>query len=405
MPTRRCRHDGLEASARLGCGLRRPILVIDPHSGHSHAIFPLRTPVITSPGAHLGPPILLDLAGQLLAATLSGTLLPQRALAKNPFGRAENLIGQRRLRAPIPAVPAVWDAYEAAETGLMWHTEPGDMHAYELREIVAALVDDYGEAIVRRGVRRAVHKNRPDPSSLGRNCFLFDAVRFWSYDRAERDGGAILDEAQRVNADFEVPLPANEVAATAASIARFMNGRFRPRTGADGRRGRDRDAGVDLDRRGRLDVSGRVSAASRADATDAALQAACTRIRAAGRPLTQAALAAEAGRSLSTVKRRWHNLKVVSNNLEYGVRRCVSGSEPSAASSATAGTAIRSMLPLPGEDETGCQPAGDQSRPFRTSVASRLPAGSGLRSSPSGRLRYSQAAQSSGGRTTTCRSW
>ncbi|MBS0559811.1 MAG: primase C-terminal domain-containing protein [Proteobacteria bacterium] len=242
---------------------------------------------------------------------MRGTFLPQRALLKNPWGMAGNLIGYRYLRGPHPARPVLWESYTAARTGLMWHTEPGSVEAFDLRDIVAALADEYGAAAVSSGTRRAIRKRRPPPSTFGRNCSLFDTVRFWAYDRFERDERAVLEEAQRVNAQFLEPLPSSEVAATARSIARFMNTRFCPSTSSSSRRGRDRDAGVSLDRRGRQAVAGRVSAANRASATDASLRNAWSRLRAAGRRVTQATLAAEAGRSIRTVKRRWHGIVVV----------------------------------------------------------------------------------------------
>jgi hypothetical protein len=42
----------------------------------------------------------------------------------SPWGRTENLIGQRLCRGSSPALPLLWEAYLAANTELMWHTEP-----------------------------------------------------------------------------------------------------------------------------------------------------------------------------------------------------------------------------------------------------------------------------------------
>lgn len=292
-------------------GLPRPIVVQDPWSGRSHVLFMLAAPVPVTDAARVGPRILLDLAGRLLAAALGGTLLPRRSLAKSPWGLAENLIGARMRRTPTPAVPGLWEAYIESGSPLMWRTIPGECHAYKLREIIAALADDFGEAIAAPTTRQRFRKRRPEPSAMGRNCALFDAVRFWAYDHQERDGGAILDEAKRVNATFSNPLPASEVAATARSIAKFMANRYRPRSQGAAARGRDREAGADLDAPQRRGLAGRRTAADRAAATDARIAAAVAALRASGTPLTQAAVAESSGLSLRTVKSRWSRPSMV----------------------------------------------------------------------------------------------
>lgn len=282
-----------------------PDLMIDPWSGRAHAVLPLRTPVLYREGARVGPQILADLAGRMMAAALRATFLPRRALLKSPWGLVKDLIGTRVLRGPRPAVPVLWDAYQAAATGLMWHTIPGT-GAAELRAVIAALADDFGEEAASPEARRHFRKRRPEPSALGRNCALFDLVRFWAYDHVERDGGRILDEALRINAGFFNPLPASEVAATARSIARFMVTRYRPRAVAntDGpNRGRDADTkGADL--RSRRAIAGRRSGAQNRADTDARIASAEVRLRAVGGPITLAAIAAEAGISDRTLRRR-----------------------------------------------------------------------------------------------------
>ena len=66
-------------------------------------------------------------------------------------------------------------------------------------------------------------------SGLGRNCTLFDTVRFWAYKaiRAHRGStfdvwlGKVLEQCQNANGAFIEPLPYSEVKATAKSIARY----------------------------------------------------------------------------------------------------------------------------------------------------------------------------------------
>ena len=66
-------------------------------------------------------------------------------------------------------------------------------------------------------------------SGLGRNCMMFDNVRFWAYEaiRAHRGStfdvwlGKVLEQCQNANSAFIEPLPYSEVKATAKSIARY----------------------------------------------------------------------------------------------------------------------------------------------------------------------------------------
>jgi hypothetical protein len=67
-------------------------------------------------------------------------------------------------------------------------------------------------------------------SGLGRNCAMFDTVRFWAYKaiRANLSGGfdmwhtKVLEQAKNANDAFIQPLPYSEVKATANSIARWV---------------------------------------------------------------------------------------------------------------------------------------------------------------------------------------
>ena len=67
-------------------------------------------------------------------------------------------------------------------------------------------------------------------SGLGRNCTMFDTVRFWAYKaiRAHLSGGfdkwysEVLEQAKNANDAFIQPLPYSEVKATAKSVARWV---------------------------------------------------------------------------------------------------------------------------------------------------------------------------------------
>ncbi|GGJ05045.1 primase C-terminal domain-containing protein [Neoroseomonas lacus] len=338
--------DVIELAAALPPHVR-PMLVIDPRSGRSHAIFFLRTPVAMGKDASRKAQWAADYTIRLLAAFFRATPLGHRCLVKNPLGLVSDLAGERLLRGVRPETPAVWDAWKAAGTGLVWHTIPG-AGPVELRDIIAALAEEHGEEAKEmareRARRERRRKARPEPSALGRNCSLFDLVRWWAYDRDERDGGLILAEAMRVNATFAEPLPAAEVTATAKSIARFMLSRFRPGTGASSTRGRDSTIGAGLTIEARQIVAGRVSAAARAATTDAKIAAAMDRLREGAKRVTQAAVAGEAGVSLRTVKARWIGLTqppvMVQDGVLSGSATAIRASQMEEETPAASGAAI-----------------------------------------------------------------
>jgi hypothetical protein len=296
--------DGADRAAMLAdLGLPSPTLVVDPWSGRAHGFLRLSRPVFTGDGAAPEPQRLFGFAGALLAAAMGATLLPRRALIKNPWARRENLIGTLRRHTPAPATPMLWDAHVAADTGLLWHTEPGDLRPVVLRDIVTALVDDYGEGIATPVARQWCRK-RLAPDASGRNCALFDMVRFWAYEHVERDARAITDHAMQVNADtFADPLPENEVTVIARSIAKFMQTRYRPKVRTVARRD-DMAGGDGMTPGQKRSLSGLVTAAERAAKTDAAIEAARTKLATEGRPMTQAAIARASGISRHVIWRR-----------------------------------------------------------------------------------------------------
>jgi hypothetical protein len=285
----------------------RPWVVLDPHSGRAHAFILLASPVCMADGTSEKARGLANYAQRMMAQALRATPLRHRALLKNPFGRADAMIGQQLRRTPSPNAPVLWEAWKESGSPLVWLTIPG-AGTVELHAIVAALADEYGEEEAEETTRTRFRRRRADPSVVGRNCGLFDMVRFWAYDRQERDGGVILAEAVRANGTFAVPLPGAEVSATARSIAKFMRSRYSPRSGASSTRGRDSAIGAGLTTEGRQAVAGRVSAAARAATTDAKIAAAVDRLRDGAKRVTQAAVANEAGVSLRTVKARWIGL-------------------------------------------------------------------------------------------------
>lgn len=304
--------DGIDLVAALPADIR-PWLVIDPWSGRSHAVMFLASPVLVTERGSRKARRLAEVAQAMMAEALRATPLRHRAPVKNPLGRVDALLGQQLRRTPKPTMPALWDAWQTSGSPLIWHTIPG-AGPVELRDVIAALADDYGDSVGDSGSEEAAElrpasrtftKRRPEPSAVGRNCSMFDTIRRWAYDRAECDGGLILAEALRANTNFATPLPVSEVAATARSIAKFMRTRFRPRHGPGIARGRDRQAGAALPPEARKAYAGQRTAATRAAKTDAQISAAVKRLHVEGARMTQAAIAAQAGVSLRTVKGRW----------------------------------------------------------------------------------------------------
>lgn len=305
----------------------RPWLMLDPHSGRGHAFLVLRVPVGAGDDASPKATAFLEFARRLVAAALDATALPLGALVKNPMGRTEALAGPLRRHGAEPATPAAFDAWEASGTPLAWHTVPGAPPVL-LHQIVDALAPIYGEeveaaeAAASEAMRARAARSRTalDPASAQRNVDLFDHVRAWAYRRRVTDLALIEAEALRANATFDRPLPSREVRDTAASIARFMGGKFGRRGGRKpGKPTMQDDGATAAERRAK---AARATAAARARAMDERIAEAVAALVDAGAKVTQAAVAAEAGVSVRTVAARWEWAKRLAE-------RPAEGAEPS----------------------------------------------------------------------------
>jgi hypothetical protein len=279
---------------------------MDTWSGRAHAILPLCSPVCLTAKGREGPKILADLAGRLLAAALGGSLLPARSVAKNPWGRQEALTGHLLRIGHAPAYPELHELTQAR--GLVWHTIPGT-GPVELKSVIDALAPQYWhEPAAQAATPHRKGNRRGTPNPLGRNTILFDRVRWWAYDREEKDLSEILAEALRVNAEFSSPLPSAEVTATAKSIAKFMAVRFRPRTGMNDRikRGRDKEyISAHMTMEERQSVSGYRTTELRTQSTLSKLFQAADRLSEQDKIPTQSAIAEMVGISLKRVKQLW----------------------------------------------------------------------------------------------------
>lgn len=300
----------------------RPHLVMSAWSGRAHAILPLASPVCITAKGREGPRILADLAGRLLAAALGGTLLPVRSVVKNPWGLSSELIGHLPRLGPVPQFPELHEASQVR--GLVWHTVPGSGPC-ELKSIIEALAPQYWHEPAAQKPGKPWQKKHRESCPLGRNVLLFDSVRFWAYDRVERDLAAITAEAVRVNAAFSIPLPSGEVHATARSIAKFMASRYRPRMGINAKVKRGRDAvaiSEDMPLEARQAIAGSQTAQARTAATLAKLFDAAAGLSQDGKRPTQAALANISGISERRVREVWN---IPARNRSYGA---LSGNGP-----------------------------------------------------------------------------
>lgn len=109
-----------------------------------------------------------------------------------------------------------------------WDSSSGEPQLYTLQQL-AACVD------IRRHIPKVGGRvTSGTPVGLGRNCDLFDSLRFWSYSavrRAKKEMDAAgwreecLKMASQMN-DFADPLPIREVQSIAASVSKWTWGRY-----------------------------------------------------------------------------------------------------------------------------------------------------------------------------------
>ncbi|WP_082954367.1 replication initiation protein [Acidihalobacter prosperus] len=180
--------------------------VINPQNAHAHLFYGLETPVVTSEAARDAP---IRYAAALQAAFLA-------KLRADP--------GYAGLIAKNP--------YHDNWRSIWVH------HLYDLNEL-AEWVD------------LPKHNAQRETLGLGRNCTMFDELRAWAYQwvreykRNEATVSewhrAVFAQAENLNV-FDIPLPNNEVKATAKSVAKwtwqhFNESRFSAIQSARGKRG------------------------------------------------------------------------------------------------------------------------------------------------------------------------
>lgn len=295
-----------ELLAELGAPI--PDLIICWWNGTAHAVLWLASPVLVGSDAPPKPQRALAYLAALLARALRATVLPYTGLMKNPWGRASGIDGPLRRRAPEPAFPLVWNAYQAAGSDAAWNFVPGSGPTM-LIPAIEALAPRFGEeARQHRRPERAHHAREPEGE------YLFDHLREWAYANVERDYDAILAAAYDINETLMTAELPCQVRVTAKHVARFMQHRFHP--AAQPRHRRDQAAGQGLTAEERRSLSGRVTSAGYRAETDAALAKAWAELQAVGTPITNKALAEKAGLSLRTVAGRRRTLEAASGECK-----------------------------------------------------------------------------------------
>ena len=160
-------------------------------NGHCHVCYELKTPVCKTTHARLKPLRYLASIEYTYAKKLSADLRYTGLLTKNPVDRDWQVF----LLNPAP---------------------------FELDELA-----DYVDLETKP---KPTEEEKKEVSGLGRNCMLFDTVRFWAYKAIREHLGSgfdswykkVLERSKIANGAFLEPLPYSEVKATAKSIAKWV---------------------------------------------------------------------------------------------------------------------------------------------------------------------------------------
>jgi hypothetical protein len=164
-------------------------VAVNPENGHSHIVYALKHPVTTSEFAHKKPLQYLAAIEQGFIAALNSDPNYVGLITKNP-------------------------------TSEKWHVFGVLNYSYELDELAEWVSINHPHKS---------HQKASECSSLGRNCYLFDKLRKWSYQAVRKHRGGdyktwhaeVLSKAHEYN-EFSTPLITNEVKAIAKSIANWV---------------------------------------------------------------------------------------------------------------------------------------------------------------------------------------
>ncbi len=175
-------------------GLEPNLIMQNPENGHCHYLYGLEKPIVVPNGPQTKAVKYLSAVTRGLTKAVGGDYSYSGTLVKNPtHGNWRTMLGRRKL--------------------------------YSLDDI-------------RPHVELNVAVDKIAADTLGRNCALFDTLRFWAYREFHRISHhnalttlvfhSICEEQARViNATFTYPLPESEVRSTAKSVANYCLTRYR----------------------------------------------------------------------------------------------------------------------------------------------------------------------------------
>jgi hypothetical protein len=165
------------------------IVVTNPENGHAHLLYGLEVPIIKQPKAHAAPLRYGASVSVALTKLLNADPNYSGLICKNPCNN-------------------------------YWIVQVFEKYMYEL-----GLLSDFLDLEPYKDRRKYL-----PPIGLGRNCYLFDATRFWAYRQVKKKDSffnedffvyVVTEYAAGRNAEFPVPLPPSEVKATGKSVGRW----------------------------------------------------------------------------------------------------------------------------------------------------------------------------------------
>lgn len=177
-------------------GLAAPNLIVqNPDNGHCHLFYVLKTPVATYDTAKMKPIRYAKAIYHAMAVKLGADLRYAGLLAHNPL-------------------------HEQWQTSLL-HT-----NTFTLDELAM----DFELPNMFELEKRQKHQDILESGQLfGRNCAVFDCLRFWAYDAVRQYRGsefkkwhtAVFNKALGFN-DFAIPLSVNKIGHIAKSVAKWV---------------------------------------------------------------------------------------------------------------------------------------------------------------------------------------
>lgn len=302
----------------VGHGMPRPTwITVDPWTGRAHLIWWLADPIPITEKAKARP---IEVAGacmRVLAMALRGDTAYTGLLTKNPWAP-----GRPSTRYGSPEVPAIWEQHRATTPDLLYAVIAPDPRLHHLGTLRAAL------ARWQQAEGLATPRARPRPTADAaprgeKGTRLFHTARYRVYAVWPCSPDVAVAVVAQTAAELGSPAKPRAVERMGRRMHVWCTNEFGdavPRRFI--RRGRDRLECASLDLHERQAIAGRRSGAQNASDTDARISAAVATLQAAGTPLTQVAIARQAGVSERTVRSRWTRSDApnpASQNRQIGV--------------------------------------------------------------------------------------